>query len=223
MLNSLGHRRQTGAAGRLAGFPFAPLLLVLAFTDCTCGGVVPCEANRVLACPCPDGRESYQTCNPDGVGFSECACDAAPDPIVDLTVAPVTRAIYADNMAPGDEVVESIDVANRGNVELRYSVSLEHSGDPLTTQLQISFESSTSRDCEDITEVLFGPRALAQANGPVVGDPSPGFQSGDRVLKDGVSEYLCVRVALPLETPSEYQGTSASFGLAFGAEETSDD
>ena len=37
-------------------------------------GDTPCVAGQSIACACPDGSMSAQTCMPDGSGYGECAC-----------------------------------------------------------------------------------------------------------------------------------------------------
>ncbi|GAB6172787.1 hypothetical protein JCM15765_22650 [Paradesulfitobacterium aromaticivorans] len=107
-----------------------------------------------------------------------------------------TKYFDIANIAPGDGGSAPVIVTNEGSLELRY----------------------------DISETLAGALAAAP-NGLVVtiADSAgnvivPG--DNNRVLAAGASETLTVGWALPLAADNTYQGTSATLGLTFDAEQT---
>src|SRR5262249_24071454 len=58
------------------------------------------------------------------------------------------------------------------------------------------------------------------ASAALVGDPTPGFQTGDRNLAAGSNEVLCFRLSLPIGTGNPFQGAATTTTFTFDAEQT---
>jgi predicted ribosomally synthesized peptide with SipW-like signal peptide len=146
---------------------------------------------------------------------------------VKLGVAPTTAAITLTNMAPGDVITAPITVTNSGSLSERYSVvSTTDLADNnfLAAQLQLTIRSGVA-SCTTAGftggTVVYNPSVLGTTAGHnVVGDPTQGNQTGDRVLAAGNSEDLCFQVTLPMSTSNAYQGASTTATLKFDSEQT---
>ncbi len=146
---------------------------------------------------------------------------------VRLGTTPNTAALSAGNMAPGDDVFANVQVDNTGSLRLRYSMSAsadDPDGKGLRTQLTMRVYSGvTPGNCaaSDVSSGTLegGPTTL---NNPVnlFGNNNQGAQAGDRSLSASSSEDLCVRVTLPLSTPTAYQNATSEITLTFDAEQT---
>ena len=55
-------------------------------------------------------------------------------------------------------------------------------------------------------------------NSAVVGDPAPGSDPGDRTLRPGATETLCLRATLPIDAGNAVQDATTSLRLSFVAE-----
>jgi hypothetical protein len=145
---------------------------------------------------------------------------------VDLSVAPVSAAISFTAMAPGDRATAPLTVSNDGTLRLRYAVTSTATNvdsKSLAHQLELTIKAGVAV-CSDGGfaaggSVLYGPADLGSVTGiDVVGEPSPGRQSGDRTLDAGDSEELCIRVAMPSGTGNAFQGASTAAAFMFVAE-----
>ena len=147
---------------------------------------------------------------------------------VKLSTNPTTAAVTLLNMAPGDSKVGSIAVSNIGSLAQRYSVvSTADNTDlkGLAAQLQMTVKSGvttcTAAGFTTDGTIIYGPGAFGSTGGTkVFGDVTQGFQTGDRTLAAGISENLCVLVALPLTTGNAYQSATTTATFTFNAEQT---
>lgn len=145
---------------------------------------------------------------------------------VDVATAPVTLDLVAAALVPGDVVATPLVVRNDGSLELRYSLSTSVDDADLATLLELTVRTgvtscdATGADADGT--LLVGPVPLgAPTTTPVLGDPAPGAQPGDRVLAPGSEDVLCLRVELPpTTTEAEAAGRSLTASLRVDAEQT---
>ena len=147
---------------------------------------------------------------------------------VNISLNPTATPIWtmdSSNMAPGDEVTAPITVSNDGTLDLRYAVTSTTTEDTLAAQLQLTIKSGvetcTNEGFGEIgSTVLYGPGVLGTQSGTkVIGDPAPGFQSGDRPLAVEGNEDLCFNVTLPLDAIGP-MSTNTTATFRFDAEQT---
>lgn len=143
---------------------------------------------------------------------------------LDLSASPSSAVVSLSGMAPGDEVVAPLEIANDGSLELRYAVESETTENFLASQLEMKIKTGVT-DCNesgfnaDGTVVYSG--ILGSVGGTnVIGNPAQGSDSGDRVLAAASSEKLCIKVELPGGTGNSYQGQSTSATFTVYAEQT---
>jgi hypothetical protein len=143
---------------------------------------------------------------------------------VEISTSPATAFLHMSNMAPGDQVTAPITVSNDGSLDLRYAVTSTTTEDTLAAQLKLTIKSGvttcTNADFGGSGTVLYGPEILGTMSGTeVIGDPAPGFQSGDRPLDVDGSEDLCFSVTLRSDAIGPMSAaTTATF--TFDAEQT---
>ena len=121
-------------------------------------------------------------------------------------------------MLPGDSSTQVLTVTNAGTGDLRYALAVTATN-PLGAQLQLTIKTTDSGGgCAAFsgTTVL----AATALNGAAVGSAVQGANAGDRSLRAGSSDVLCVRVGLPLSTANTFQGASSTATFAFAAEQT---
>lgn len=146
---------------------------------------------------------------------------------VKLAAAPASSALSIGNMAPGGEKVSPLNVSNAGSLAERYSVTAtaeNADGKNLSAALRATIKTGVS-NCTDAGfdidgTVIYGPGSVGTPAGiAVVGDPTQGQQSGDRVLAAGASETLCVKVLLPSTAGNALQSATTTVGFKFDAEQ----
>ena len=143
---------------------------------------------------------------------------------IDLVATPATAVVTASDMAPGDQVTASLDVANSGTLEFRYAAGSTTTEDTLASQLVLTVKSGVTT-CDDANwaadgSVLYSGPLGSTGGTAVLGDPTQGAQAGDRVLAAGANEALCFNVTLPLATGNSAQGQSTTATFTFDAEQT---
>lgn len=145
---------------------------------------------------------------------------------VDIAAAPVTFALDATGLVPGDVVATPLQVRNDGSLELRYSVTSTVDDALLADELELTIRTGVT-DCDAVGaaldgSVVAGPVRLGGLTGDaVLGDPATGQDAGDRVLAAGTSEVLCFRVELPTTaTEATAAGLSVSATVRLDAEQT---
>lgn len=153
------------------------------------------------------------------------------------TIALNAAAISAMNltvsdMMPGDTTRGPVTVQNDGSVELRYAISQASTNDDakdLRDTLTLEVRTADTGDdafatdgdyCDDGSGTQIHAPAAMGASGNVVGDPTAGFNSGDRALGAGISEVLCFYVSMPIEAGNALQGSATTTTFTFDAEQT---
>jgi len=145
---------------------------------------------------------------------------------VDISTAPTTALVTYSDMAPGDEVTAEITVSNAGSLDLRYAVTSTTTEDTLAAQLDLTIKTGvttcTNAGFDTDGTVIYGPADLGSVAGTdVVGDPTPGDDTGDRTLTaPGGNEDLCFNVELPSTTGDTFQGLTTTATFTFAAEQT---
>jgi spore coat-associated protein N len=140
---------------------------------------------------------------------------------VSLTDTPSSAVITLSGMAPGDQTIQGLAIANAGSLDLRYAMSTSATnvdGKGLMNQLQLTVRTKTANPCTSLDgAVLYGPGALASG---AFGSNAQGAQAGDRTLTASSSETLCFDVSLPLATGNTFQGATTTATFTFDAEQT---
>ena len=166
---------------------------------------------------------------------------------VDLSLGSFSFTMPQGGMAPGDVVVQPIQVDNTGSLALRYAVSFlatkttSPNPDPtnsagtgtvgtgdLRSVLTLSvFHVTDATGCTATTPVPTDPAVagtqqnLAVADyTPILGSPEVGPQTGDsEILGGGTNtQTLCVRLAMDPASTNDFQNTAANVSLRFDAE-----
>ena len=144
-----------------------------------------------------------------------------------ISTNPASALVTFANMAPGDQVTAPLVVNNTGSLDLRYavtSVATNLDAKALMTQLVLTIKSGVTT-CTNAayaaTGVILYSGALGSAAGiNVVGDPTVGFQAGDRPLTSLTNETLCFHVSLPIASGNAYQAATTTASFTFNAEQT---
>lgn len=137
---------------------------------------------------------------------------------VSLGLVPTDTLITFQGMVPGDEVDGALTILNTGTATLRYAMTT-NATDPDTKHLRDALQLVVERrsGCSGpVLETLYSGSIGAAA----LGNPQPGANSGDRTLGSGISDVLCFRALLPVDTDPLYQGAATTITLTFWAEQT---
>ena len=146
---------------------------------------------------------------------------------VAISTNPVTALVTFANMAPGDQVTAPLVVSNAGSLDLRYavtSVATNADAKALMSQLVLTIKSGVTT----CTNAAYGATGVTLYSGAlgsvlginVVGDPTAGFQAGDRPLTTLTNETLCFHVSLPIGSGNAYQAATTTATFTFNAEQT---
>jgi hypothetical protein len=143
---------------------------------------------------------------------------------VDLGVTPASALVTMANMAPGDAFTRSVEVANSGNMELRYAITSTTTENPLAAQLVLTVRSGiTPANCTTANIGTGSPvysGILGTTTGTnIAGDPTAGDDTGDRTINGSSNEALCFSVSLPVGVTSAAASTTTAT-FAFVAEQT---
>lgn len=145
---------------------------------------------------------------------------------VDVATAPVTLDLDATGLVPGDVVATPLDVRNSGSLDLRYSITSTVDDTTLADLLELEVRTGVTT-CDAVGAdadgvLLAGPVRLGGLTAdPVLGDPTPGQDPGDRELAPGGAEVLCLRVELPQDvTEATGAGLTVTATLQVDAEQT---
>lgn len=149
---------------------------------------------------------------------------------VDIALDKTTAIVAQANMAPGDEQDGSVTVTNSGSLEMRYALSSVTTENVLAAQLDLTVwaeadEGASAGDtCATTppeTGALYPAGDLGSTTGTnVIGDPTGGSQTGDRVLAANASELLCFHVKLPDATGNSFESVTTTAEFTFDAEQT---
>jgi len=139
---------------------------------------------------------------------------------VDISTSPATAFLTMSYMAPLDSVTAELIVTNDGTLQMRYAMTTAttdvdnlHLDDTLTLVIR-----ELGTDCATFDgNLVYGGTGETLAAG-FIGDPTPGGDTGDRLLNAGAHEHLCFKVTLPDVTGPMSAETTATF--TFDAEQT---
>jgi predicted ribosomally synthesized peptide with SipW-like signal peptide len=127
-------------------------------------------------------------------------------------------------LMPGDAISSPVTVENDGSAQLRYSISQSSTNaDTLALRDELDLtilEEDVDGGCDDADGASVHASAALGASSNLVGDPTQGDDSGDRVLAAAANEVLCFYVTLPLNTPNSAQGATTTTTFTFDAEQT---
>jgi len=134
---------------------------------------------------------------------------------VDIVAGERGTSITATNLAPGDRVIGSIEVRNAGTMALHWSLVTEGNADPLAAWLRWDLWLAASPSACAASpngparyDQWLGDDLDLSGTGQAIvlsGDPLPGADPTDRVLRAGAGEAVCLAVELPLEAPDTVQ------------------
>ena len=144
---------------------------------------------------------------------------------VDIAASPASAVVAVPFMAPGDETVGELTVSNDGSLELRYAVTATTTENVMAADLDLTIKTGvttcTIAGFSTDGSIIYGPDDLGSTAGiDVIGDPTQGDDTGDRVLSGAGSETLCLRVALPISIGNSSQGVTTTAQFNFAAEQT---
>jgi len=148
---------------------------------------------------------------------------------VDISTTPATALVTLSAMAPGDDVYGSIDVSNAGTLDLRYALKSTTTENVMAAELDLTIRgpaaSGTGCDAAGFgtfgTGVEYGPLDLGSTTGiNLIGNPTQGFQTGDRTLVSGANEFMCFKVSLPLSIGNASMGLTTTAIFDFISEQT---
>ena len=138
-------------------------------------------------------------------------------PFINFLVLPREAVVVGLDMQPNQSVIGGLILTNAGNVDLRYSMtSTTTGGSGLARALEMTIKADVTLPClggfeEGGTIIYSGKLADISEPTALFGNASIGQNPGDRVLFTGVSDFLCIKVLLPL--------TGAGFGGLFTSAE----
>ena len=148
-----------------------------------------------------------------------------------LTVNPATAFLTSAAMMPGDAVPagtpgQAVAISNTGTGALRYAItgtSTDADAKHLNTVLLLTVrqpDGNAGASCANFTGNILFSGVVPTAGANMVGDPTAGFQAGDRSLAAAVSETLCFKASLPIGTGNGFQGAASTYTFTFTAEQT---
>jgi hypothetical protein len=133
---------------------------------------------------------------------------------LDIEVGTTDTVLEAANMAPGDTISAQLEVANVGDLPLRYGVRARTGGGILTDWLSFRLWQSVEICSPDgLGEDLATDMFLSSADTTLVA-----LDDGALPLEPGAGAMLCLSASLPLEAPNEVQGQRLVIDLVVDAE-----
>ena len=148
-----------------------------------------------------------------------------------LGVNPASAILTSGALMPGDVIPvgvpgQAVTVSNTGTGALRYSItgtSTDADGKHLNTVLLVIVRQpdvAGGNSCAAFTGTVLFSAVVPTAGVNMVGDPTQGFQAGDRALAAGTNETLCFKASLPFATGNAFQGAASTYTFTFNAEQT---
>lgn len=138
-----------------------------------------------------------------------------------------TTLALGDNWVPGDSVTGVVEVQNDGTNQLRYSLTSTTTsvagpnGGVLNAALTVEVRvADVDNTCTLFTGAALQVSEVLGASNGLFGDPSPTVGTGDRTVAPAASDFICVKVSLPIITGDTYQGATATTTFTFNAEQT---
>ncbi len=145
-----------------------------------------------------------------------------------ISTSPASALVTFTDMAPGDSIQPNAGIVVTNDdtlLELRYAITSTTTEDVLAAALDLTIKTIDvtvpATPCDDFDgTTIYTTGDLGSAAGiDVVGDPTQGNDSGDRVLAATASETLCFLVELPLSATGP-EGVTTTATFAFQAEQT---
>ena len=131
-------------------------------------------------------------------------------------------------MMPGDSVTDDVVIENDGTAQLRYAMTSSSTNadglalrDALSLTIKTIDVTTPGTPCDNFDGASTLYSGVLGATTAAFGDPTPGSDTGDRVLNAGANETLCFRVTLPSSTGNGSQGATTTTTFTFDAEQTS--
>jgi predicted ribosomally synthesized peptide with SipW-like signal peptide len=131
-------------------------------------------------------------------------------------------------MMPGDSVTDDVVIENDGTAQLRYAMTSSSTNadglglrDALSLTIKTIDVTTPGTPCDNFDGASTLYSGVLGATTAAFGDPTPGSDTGDRVLNAGANETLCFRVSLPSSTGNGSQGATTTTTFTFDAEQTS--
>ncbi|MEM1333739.1 MAG: hypothetical protein AAGG08_09800 [Actinomycetota bacterium] len=147
---------------------------------------------------------------------------------VDIGIGTRTVPLVGANLAPGDVRRGSIELTNDGTVGLRYALRGEEVGASnrelaswMTWRAQWAGPSAACPSTLGAEATVIDGAVLG-AGGPLLGDAATGPDPGDRVLRPGERDLLCLEVSLDLAAPNSVQSGSIVQPIVAEAEQLID-
>ena len=145
---------------------------------------------------------------------------------VSITTDHTASAVVTfSNMAPGDQVTNPLLVTNNGTLALRYAISSVATNadtkglkDQLVLTIKSGVTTCTNLGFGSSGTTLYSGDLDSSLPGNLIGDPTSGSDTGDRVLAPG-NESLCFNVRLPIGTPNAFQSATTTATFTFAAEQ----
>lgn len=136
---------------------------------------------------------------------------------IDLALGSPAFVFSVVGLLPGTSVDAAVVLQNRGLDPLRYAVTASTTNSDgkglagaMTLEIRALGSSCRAFDGEILYE---GP-----LNGAGIGRPVPGSDPGDRTLRPGATETLCLRATLPIGVGNALQDATTTMRLSFVAE-----
>ena len=131
-------------------------------------------------------------------------------------------------MMPGDSVTDDVVIENDGTAQLRYAMTSSSTNadglglrDALSLTIKTIDVTTPGTPCDNFDGASTLYSGVLGATTAAFGDPTPGSDTGDRVLNAGANETLCFRISLPSSTGNGSQGATTTTTFTFDAEQTS--
>lgn len=139
---------------------------------------------------------------------------------LDIEVGATTTRLVGDQMAPGSVAIGWLDLANGGDLPLRYSVIADNGDDLLVNWLRWDvWITATVCELSGDTPLLVRDKLLTPGTtDPLLGNALPGVDPGDRVLQPEQTERVCIAATVAADAPNTIQGRSVSQELMVAAE-----
>jgi hypothetical protein len=140
---------------------------------------------------------------------------------LDVAVGDETAQLVATRMAPGDTVTGWLDLANGGDLPLRYAIVTDSTIDILLDWLRWDVWKASGACVPPAglgTYLLSDAQLIGGLSSPLIGSSALGLDRGDRVLQPGSAERICIGATLQTDAPNAVQARSVTMDLTVVAE-----
>ena len=138
---------------------------------------------------------------------------------VDISTSPASAFLTMSNMAPGDSVTAKLTVSNDGSLQMRYAMTTATTGDDGLDDAMMLEIKTLGAGCTAFDGTWIYGETPATLAGGVIGDPTPGGDTGDRTLDASANEDLCFKVTFPSGATGPMSATTTAT-FTFDAEQT---